>query len=90
MATDGTPLCPKSKEKAAVNNPTRDERMPSPAHLVITGDIRFVYGEGGSTYVRHDCLIVLMVVAVTAMELIMRSSPEGKESVESPFEIVGD
>lgn len=35
-------------------------------------------------------LIVLMVVAVTAMELIMRSSPEGKESVESPFEIVGD
>lgn len=35
-------------------------------------------------------LIVLMAVAVTATELIMRSSPEGKEGVESQFEIVGD
>ncbi|MFG1947903.1 hypothetical protein [Nonomuraea sp. NPDC048826] len=35
-------------------------------------------------------LIVLMIVAVAATELIMRCSPEGKESVESPVEIVGD
>jgi flagellar basal body-associated protein FliL len=35
-------------------------------------------------------LIVLMVVAVATSELIMRCSSNGKESVESPGEIVGD
>ncbi|WP_276615399.1 hypothetical protein [Nonomuraea basaltis] len=35
-------------------------------------------------------LIVLMVVTIAAMELIMRCSPESKESVESPTEIAGD
>ncbi|WP_281424278.1 hypothetical protein [Nonomuraea rhizosphaerae] len=35
-------------------------------------------------------LIVLMVVAVAATELIMRCSSAVKEGVESPTEIVGD
>ncbi|WP_262496074.1 hypothetical protein [Nonomuraea sp. SYSU D8015] len=35
-------------------------------------------------------LLVLMVVTIAAMELIMRSSAESKESVESRSEIVGD
>ncbi|MEO3872534.1 hypothetical protein ABGB18_27295 [Nonomuraea sp. B12E4] len=35
-------------------------------------------------------LIVLMIVAVVARELIMRCPVEGKESVESPTEIAGD
>lgn len=35
-------------------------------------------------------LILLMVVAVAATELIMRCSSNVKESVEPPAEIVGD
>ncbi|MFC4008286.1 hypothetical protein ACFOY2_13725 [Nonomuraea purpurea] len=35
-------------------------------------------------------LIVLMVVAVVATELIMRCSEKSKESVESSIEIAGD
>ncbi|GAA3234141.1 hypothetical protein [Nonomuraea helvata] len=35
-------------------------------------------------------LIVLMVVAVAATEMIMYCSAQSKESVESPTEIVGD
>ncbi|MEV0230034.1 hypothetical protein [Nonomuraea sp. NPDC050786] len=35
-------------------------------------------------------LIVLMVIAVAATEVIMRCSAQGKESVESTTEIVGD
>ncbi|SDI83215.1 hypothetical protein SAMN05421869_107217 [Nonomuraea jiangxiensis] len=35
-------------------------------------------------------LLVLMIVAIAARELIMRCPPEGKESVDSPTEIAGD
>ncbi|MGN9840750.1 hypothetical protein ACTMTI_21775 [Nonomuraea sp. H19] len=35
-------------------------------------------------------LLMLMVVAVTVTELIMYCSMQGKESVESRSEIVGD
>ena len=35
-------------------------------------------------------LIVLMVVAIAATELIMRCSATSKESVDSPSEIIGD
>ncbi|WP_336207989.1 hypothetical protein [Nonomuraea sp. LPB2021202275-12-8] len=35
-------------------------------------------------------LISLMVLAIVATELIMRCSPDSKESVESPVEIAGD
>ncbi|HEX4816379.1 MAG TPA: hypothetical protein VFV66_26865 [Nonomuraea sp.] len=35
-------------------------------------------------------LIVLMIVTIAVMELIMHCSTPGKESVESPSEIVGD
>lgn len=35
-------------------------------------------------------LILLMVVAIATTELIMRCSSEGKQSVESTGEIVGD
>ncbi|MEV4471758.1 hypothetical protein ACFFR3_17500 [Nonomuraea salmonea] len=35
-------------------------------------------------------LVVLMVVTVTAMELCMHCPAKGKESVESPSEIIGD
>lgn len=35
-------------------------------------------------------LILLMVVAVAAMELVMRCASQSKESVESTPEIAGD
>ncbi|MEU4573780.1 hypothetical protein ACBI99_28385 [Nonomuraea sp. ATR24] len=35
-------------------------------------------------------LILVMVVTIAVTELIMLGSPDGKESVESPTEIVGD
>jgi len=35
-------------------------------------------------------LIFLMVVAIVTTELIMRCSPEGKESVESSVQMAGD
>ncbi|GGO67509.1 hypothetical protein [Nonomuraea cavernae] len=35
-------------------------------------------------------LIALMIIAIAAMELVMRCTSEQKECVESPAEIVGD
>ncbi|GAA2211256.1 hypothetical protein GCM10009850_067150 [Nonomuraea monospora] len=90
MATDGTPLCPDGKEKTATRNDTRDELIPLHVRLVITDDIYVRHGEGGVTMIAAVLLIVLMVVAVTTTELCMRCSADGKESVESPAEIVGD
>ncbi|WP_269433543.1 hypothetical protein [Nonomuraea sp. SBT364] len=35
-------------------------------------------------------LILVMAFTIAVTELIMRGSPDGKESVESPTEIAGD
>jgi hypothetical protein len=90
MATDGTPLCPNSKQSGTVDNLTRDELIPLQRRLVIKDDIYIGPGEGGELMIATILLIVLMVVTIAAMELIMRCSAEGKESVESRSEIVGD
>ena len=58
--------------------------------LVITDDIYVRHGEGGVPMIATILLILLMVVAVAATELIMRCSSNVKESVEPPAEIVGD
>ncbi|MGW4957782.1 hypothetical protein ACWEPL_11195 [Nonomuraea sp. NPDC004186] len=73
-----------------VTNHTRAELIPLHSRLVITDDIYGRYGEGGVPMIATVLLIVLMVVAVAATEMIMWCSEKSKESVESTAEITGD